>query len=331
VKACVKSKLEELRSDYTQVVGQPFSHFYCPVLWKDEDVPLCQAHIVNRAFPNSSRAWTVQRRDVDSFYGSCFEADFCTIQYKNVSSGEILANKTLLRSFRPRILIDDELVDYYVPDGDIPEYHAPIIFDNEGQSVPLVLKMPPEEVTARVGQKGEIDTTKDVRVAALVSLIKAAYLSLFDMLGYRYALSPAGDLVGRQILGKFFRQNRNELKPDVVESALTFFHEFAHMVRPVQTCFLDLQGTITDKRLLVCRRSGGSSWAWIVFVRTSRLLHAVMMPIFDQPDAVATFLDFLQDENDSIEVYFCRLEQDGWVPEGEPFKLGWPKRDVLYP
>jgi len=70
-----QAKLEKLRSDYHQVRGAPFSHFFCPVLFSDEDVPLCKAHIVNLVFPDSSRIWTVQRKDVDNFYGSTFEAD----------------------------------------------------------------------------------------------------------------------------------------------------------------------------------------------------------------------------------------------------------------
>lgn len=71
--ADTRRKLDELRSDYRAVVGSPFSHFFCPIVFLDEDVDLCRAHIVNRAFPESSRSWTVQRTDVDNFYGSTFE------------------------------------------------------------------------------------------------------------------------------------------------------------------------------------------------------------------------------------------------------------------
>lgn len=332
MKVYVKSKLEKLRVDYTQIKGQPFVHFYCPMLFKDEDTLLCQAHIINYAFPNSSRAWTVQRSDVDSFYGSNFEADFIAIQYaEDGSPSQVLTDKTLSKRFNPRILIDDESVDYFVAQSSIPEHFTRIEFDNDGQSVQLGLKMPPEDVLAAVGQKWELEIDKDVRIAALVSLIKAAHLTLFDMLGYRYALSAGGYFVGRQILGEFFCQNRDKSKFEVLENALVFFREFAQMVRPVQSCRLDLQGTITDRQLLICRGSSGFAWALVVFVRTSRLLHAVMIPIFDQPDAVATFMGFLQNENDSIVVTFCRLEQGRWQINEESTKLVWPKSGILYP
>jgi len=48
----LKKKLEELNKDYTSVDGHPFQHFFCPVLFKDEDVPLCKAHVINQAFQN---------------------------------------------------------------------------------------------------------------------------------------------------------------------------------------------------------------------------------------------------------------------------------------
>jgi hypothetical protein len=63
----LQSKLEKLKSDYVSVTGIPFSHFFCPVVFDDQDVTLCKAHIINQFFPGSSRAWTVQRKDVDNF------------------------------------------------------------------------------------------------------------------------------------------------------------------------------------------------------------------------------------------------------------------------
>lgn len=333
MKASVKSKLERLRTNYAQIRGQPFVHFYCPVLFKDERIPLCQAHIINYAFPNSSRAWTVQREDVDNFYGTNFEDDFLAIQYhaEGRSPGEVLTDKTLSRRFRPKILVDGKPVDYFIANEGIPEHFTRVEFHSDGQSVQLGLKMPPDNVAAVADQKWEIEIAKDVRIPALVSLIKAAHLTLFDMLGYRYALSAGGYFVGRQILGEFFCQNHGKPKSKVVENALLFFQEFAHMVRPVKASDLDLQGTVTDGMLFVCREGGDFPWALIVFIRTSRVLHAVLIPVLDQPEAVATFLGFLQDQNDSIDASCCRFEQDRWEINEEVGKLVWPKTGILYP
>jgi hypothetical protein len=332
MKACVKSKLERLRANYAQIKGQPFTHFYCPILFKDEDVPLCQAHIMNLSFPNSSRAWTVQRKDVDNFYGSKFETDFIALLYKeNGSPGKVLADKTLSKRCHPRILVNDEPVSYFIAKDNIPEHFTPVEFHDEGQSVQLGLKMSPEDLSAVAEGEWEIEVVKDVRVPALVSLIKAAHLTLFEMLGYRYALSAGGYFVGRQVLGEFFCQNRDKSKHEVLENAHPFFREFASMVRPVQSFDLDLRGTITDGKLFVCRKSGHSPWALIVFVRTSQSLHAVMIPVFDQPDAVATFMGFLQDENESVEASLGCFEQDHWEIDKKVGKIVWPKTGILYP
>lgn len=332
MKTCVKSKLQELRADYTQVKGQPFTHFYCPVLFKDEDVPLCQAHIINHFFPDSSRDWTVQRSDVDSFYGSKFESDFIGILYnENGSPGKVLTDKTLAKRFCPKILVDDEPVDHFIAKDNIPEHFTPVEFCYEGQSVQLGLKMSPEDFSAAAERELEIEIAKDVRIPALVSLIKAAHLTLFDMLGYRYALSAGGHFVGRQILGEFFYQNYDKPKAEALENAHSFFREFAHMVRPVQSLDFDLQGTITDNKLFICRGSGRSPWALIVFIRTSRSLHAVLVPVFEQPDTVATFLGFLQGENNLVEGALGCFEEGHWEISKEMGKLIWPKTGVLYP
>lgn len=68
-----QSKLERLRSDYADVVGRPFEFFYCPILHRDESTDLCRAHLINRAFQGSSNKWTIQRADIDNFYGSRIE------------------------------------------------------------------------------------------------------------------------------------------------------------------------------------------------------------------------------------------------------------------
>ena len=75
-----QQKLDMLNADYAQIKGQPFSHFFCPILFRDEDVELCKAHVVNQAFPEAPQDWTIQRKDVDNFYVSIFESEFVAIQ-----------------------------------------------------------------------------------------------------------------------------------------------------------------------------------------------------------------------------------------------------------
>lgn len=330
----IKKKLEQLQSDYTVVTGQPFRHFYCPILFRDDEKPLCKGHIINKAFKNSSRAWTIQREDVDNFYGSNFEADFETIQYaKSHSKEEIFMDKKLRKKIEPKISINDRQVDYFVTNGQIPEHFTPIEFKKGYQSIQVGLKISPGDFVSSVVGKWSIDIYKDIRIAALVSLIKAAYLTLFELLGYKYTLSAAGEYVGSQILGEFFRNNCNQKKAEVLQNAMPFFREFATMVRPALSVGIDFKGTITDRMLFVCRGSSGVPWAIIVLVKTGQLLHFIMLPTFEHHDNVPTFIDFLKNQNESISVTLCRYEQEdvSWSENKEATRLVWPKTGVLYP
>ena len=118
----VRSKLDKLQNNYSQTAGHSFSHFFCPILFRDDETELCKAHIVNSAFPNSSRAWTIQRRDVDNFYGSNFESEFISMQYKyDWHPSEVLTDSKLSKRFKPTITVDNEPVDYFISQGEIPK------------------------------------------------------------------------------------------------------------------------------------------------------------------------------------------------------------------
>ena len=276
----------------------------------------------------------MQRRDVDNFYGSNFEADFVNIQYNGkLDPIKVVTDKTLSKKFRPKILVEDKPVDYFLARGDIPlEHFTPIEFqDDDGRTTLLGLKMAPENVRKAAEQKWEIEISKDMPIPTLVSLIKAAHLSLFEILGYRYALSAGGHFVGRTILGEFFLRNCDTPKPRVLENALPFFREFATMVRPAQVSEHNLQGTITDGLLFMCRDGRGSPWALIVCMRTSESLHFVMIPILDHPDKAARFIGFLRDQRGHLEGTLCQFDQGQWKVDNKSTNLFWPKEGVLYP
>jgi hypothetical protein len=71
----LNARVDKLREDFQAETGQPFKHFFCPILHVDEPVPLCEGHIINKAF-GTCNAWVPQRQDVDNFFGSMVEADF---------------------------------------------------------------------------------------------------------------------------------------------------------------------------------------------------------------------------------------------------------------
>jgi hypothetical protein len=331
--AQLEAKLEKLRVDYQQVTGYPFTHFFCPLLFRDEETPLCKAHIVSQAFSNSSRRWTVQRKDVDEFFGANFESEFSALQYnENKSLGKTLIDKTLYKTFNPKISIDDKPIQYFIARSDIPAQYTPVLFENDdGSTIFLGLKISSEEYKTLEGKKIEIEISKDLRVSSIVSLIKATHLTLFEMLGYRYAFSAAGLFIGREILGKFFGENHNKTKSEILANALTYFREFIHMTRPIQSQSLDIRGTITDGIIFLCRSNRDKPWAFIVFIKTSQLLHAVMIPILDDADNAKRFYSFLHGNNETVEGSYYKYIKDHWVIAKESIRLTWPKTGTLYP
>ena len=307
----------------------PFSHFYCPILFRDEAVDLCKAHIVNDAFPDSVRNWTIQRTDVDNFYGSAFESDFVNIQYRGKRLAEsILADPRLSKKLRPKIRIGEEDVEHFVASGPVPDHFTETVVAGPNAPVRLGLKIHPDDAMTAMSKNWSIAIEKDIRLPALVSVLKAAHLTMFEMLGYSYALSLGGHLVGRDILGKFFLANRGLRKTDVVANGEAHFKEFANMVRPLLNPPADVLGTASDHSVFVCRCDTETPWGMIVFIRTSHLVHAALVPILETASAAERFVAFLKGGDCKIRANRCRFDGNSWYGAKDEEILTWPKANL---
>lgn len=103
----------------------------------DEEAPLCRAHIINQAFSDSARACTVQRADVDSFYGSRFEADFIDIEaFRDASPLDILTDKKRSKRFSSKILVEGEQVEHFFGGTKVPEQFTRIKFEGKKSRSP---------------------------------------------------------------------------------------------------------------------------------------------------------------------------------------------------
>jgi len=328
VKPDAQAKLTALRADYQAVRGRLFEHFYCPILYSDEDVALCRGHIINSAFRGSDRQWTIQRKDVDGFYGAMLESDFVAIQERGKHSPlEVLADKELARHLRPKLMVDGKEVEHYITDVAVPAKFSEFVVEQGQKPTRLALKLEPSETLAAMEANWEIYIEKDIRVAALSSLLKAAHLTLFRLLGYQYALSAGGHFLGRTILGDFFLANVKTPKPRVLENAKAHFGEFINMVRPVESAPTGLKGTLTDRLLYLCVSDDGP-WAFLVLIKTGDVLHAVLVPLFEEAGCAAKFLRFLEKPFPHIEAKLARYEQDHWQVSKESKSYGWPAADL---
>ena len=143
--------LARLKCDFNSISGRPFNYFYCPILQIDEEADLCKAHVINARFPNSNRAVTLQRKDVDNFFGTHFERDFMLMEFAHDAdrslSLEALSNRELGRIVRPRISSDGEVQDFYVSNSaaEIPQYHTEVRLAGFDKPIKLVIKATPRK------------------------------------------------------------------------------------------------------------------------------------------------------------------------------------------
>jgi len=329
-------RLDLLRSDYERVTGESFEHFYCPILFRDEPAALCKGHVVNQAFPGSSRRWTIQRADVDGFFGRIFEADFIGIQYRNLGgANEVLANSDAARHLKPEVFFGDTRIEVYPLKGKrkIPPYHSAVLVESAAGPVPLVLKLPPEVAFAQGAPPLQVRVDKDFRLVGLVSLLKAAHLTLFDMLGYDYALSAAGDFLGGKVLGAFFRAHAEDQdRTRVLEAAEKHFAEHVHLVRPAtEPPSHNSLGTVADRRLYICFRGTEIRWAFLVVIKTGAAYHAVLVPTFKNDVATKIYLDFVRRDRLGEEELFAHETQfrdASWRVSREARRVVWPKLGV---
>ena len=286
---------------------------------------------MNKAFPDSSRGWTIQRKDVDEFFGAHFESEFVGLQHLPlVRSNEILVDKDAARHLKPRLFLDGQPVEHYVPGSNsTPPHFSQVIVDSARGPVPLVLKLHPDVTVASENSQWRIVVEKDLRIAALVSLLKAAHLTLFDMLGYGYALSAAGHYLGRDILGKFFLEQTGQLRPAIAQAAIKHFAETMHMVRPAtESPTPGSLGTVSDRHLHICFKGTEIRWAFLLLIKTGSLYSAVLVPTCESPLATDTFFSFIRGDLEEFEARYTIFEGNQWRVSTQSRKVVWPKRDV---
>ena len=323
--ASLQRRLAALRRDYQSATGTSFQHFFCPILWTDDEARLCRAHVINQKFDGADPAWTVQRADVDAWFGSLFEKDFLAIEQRGRPvAGEALLNRGLAQRFRPEITVDGQVVAHYPRRGRVPEAHTAVDVNIRDATVSLALKLTPSEVLSSRGGEWEVRVQKDVRVQALVSVLKAAHLTMFHLLGYRYALSGGGRFLGMDVLGTLFLKSQGMERPASLTLAKHHLRQFSSMVRPVIEAPTETPGTITDRCVHFLMR-GHEIWGCLVFVRTGNHLHAAVVPILESPESASLFARFLESPAMRIETRMGRFGRHAVELSPSSQWIDWPE------
>jgi hypothetical protein len=322
----VQKKLSALNADYKVVTGRKAEYFFCPIVYRDDPVDLCKAHIINSSFRDSDHTWTVQRTDVDKRFGSILESDFVKLQHRGKQELiDVLTEPGLAKRLRPKFMLEGKEVSHFVADGPVPKVFSRLFVESRSGSARLALKLSPEETLAALQKDWQVEIRADFRLQAVGSLLKAAHLTLFEIMGYRYALSAGGHFVGHTILGDFFLSTLGATKRQALETAREHFLPFVNLVRPMLSPPNGLQGTVTDRLLYLCMQ-GTAPWAIAVLVRTGETFHAVLIPVFEEAERSARFVRFMDNPvGSSIEVNLARFAGDHWEVSPTPNRFLWPE------
>lgn len=276
---------ERLRRDYEKVTGKPFQHFYCPILQIDEDARLCLGHIINESIPNTSRKTVLQRADVDNFFGTVIESDFCAVLNADKPTVEqVLLNPHLSRKIPVKLFHENKEIPFYIDKGKSSLSHPTLTLqDGDTAIVKLKLKVSSDELP----DAGPIhfEMGRDFVPEATAAYIKAAHLTMFSLFGYDYCESASGVEMAR-ILKTFYceaKELEGKERKALVES---YFSEYSGMILPVHGFNPEVvNGSVEDKRYFFCKGASGDIFAFGVLVRAN----SHMAVVFLQPDKVERF------------------------------------------
>jgi hypothetical protein len=115
---------------------------------------------------------------------------------------------------------------------------------------------------------------RDYRPAVIASVLKAARLTMFHMLGYNHIFSPAGKFLSHPLMN-FYAAHRQTPRTELQEAMAVHFQPFACMISA--TIFKDksvLQGTVIDNRLFACIGASQGCLRWGYLFRQQPMLFA---------------------------------------------------------
>jgi hypothetical protein len=295
----ISRKLVGYREDYVQVTGKTFENFWCPVTGVDYPGQLMLGHILNQELKGAQRTTVVQRKDVDEFFGSCCEAHFLDCVRQGDHIFDIVRDPKKLKRYRPRIIIDGKPIEFYVVRGRPSAQHPVVRFvgPDDQDFVDLALKVTHQEIGESDIETAYFAIDRNYQFPVIVSLLKAAHLTLFYRHGYKYVFSPAGQIVANR-LGKFFEKFRGRLveaKAHLPSEFAEFQYSVTHLT-PLQTPTMNT--SLEDGRFMVCVDQSRTPYALVVIFRLQGEHHGVFLP-FGTADTLGTYFGFVKDPPES--------------------------------
>ena len=298
------------QDNYAEVTGRHSDGYFCPILQVAAQTDLIGGHII----PQSQAVTNLripQRKDVDEFYGTAFEADFevaTKMILDEVGFSDIIAG-TIPRAPKPTFRIGETDFEFYFPkEGtSLPEGHSMARLVTEENEQDIAVKLSPKQILALNDTVINTTVEHDAIPEVTATVLKAAHLSLFAMQGYQYLYTAAGQMLA-DILKRPFQLCDGRRPARIKEDLRECFAAHANMIKPmVGTAF---EGSIIDGFFLLCLGTTTPCFSFAVLVPMRRQLFAVFLPTPNYDPGLENYHSFLRNPPTSINTSFMKFVAD---------------------
>jgi hypothetical protein len=225
--AITRDRIRPYLDNYAEVTKERKDKFVCPITLEECDLgQLIEGHILNKKLNTASRRTVVQWADPDNFYGTRVEP--AIIDYLNLKDvGEF----GLVRgAYKIQIQLLDGTEYEAFPLKDeaairkVEERFPVLDMNRNGERMFFAIKTArndPKILKQMTGQAEIAITRNYLTTHWTAGMLKAAHLTMFDMLGYAAIFNPFGDSLRRQLAQYFYDKGKSE-------DASSYFGEFAN-------------------------------------------------------------------------------------------------------
>lgn len=319
-------RLEAHMQDYENTTGKRIEQFVCPITLREcIESELIEGHVLNEALRKASRRTVIQYAQVDGFFGTRVEPDM--VRFLNAIEDAMQITK----HDRPtciRFADESEVRAFPVNpkagrnvDSRFTLLHVP----GEAGRIHLFAEAAPDDPRWQGHwQMGVERQLFPPHWAA--AMLKAGYLCLFDMLGYRCVFSPFGNAV-RHTLAKYYNDRGTR------DQASSYFREFQNAAKILITRNHDSDSqarwnplrfdSLSDREVFLHYSDSETLFAVTCLFNVNEVTTSVTMPeSVDGADAAVVWDLFSRYMDNPVgfpqRIHRARLIEDRWNVERRP-------------
>ncbi|MEK6282526.1 MAG: hypothetical protein AABN95_19365 [Acidobacteriota bacterium] len=309
-----------LRANYKELTREQPVGLICPITLRDipfED--LCDGHILNKALKEASRATIPQPRDLDSHFGATIEPDLVKfLNFPVLNSTEHLSK---VKTLTIKLPTGQMLEGFFAGDEAAKRFGRVDLKNSAGE----IVGSPYIRDNEIIGEYKDIAVEWVITVndlALVGALIKSAYLTLFKLVGYRYALDPVGSIVRRALAG-FFNDRATK------QNSRNYFERFQGAVITSLKGFLNESPDTLSGGTLLFHYDDGSRHDRLFAVST--LFHVneatlivtlpAVMDVNYSIEALAKYERLLKDRSTRNDIHYVTFAQDTFQVSPQPMNI----------